>query len=448
MPSDPRLRILIAEVQSRTGGAFGDSDATTYEERITRQNAKLRLRLTATACARSSSERFLRTLADSLPDETAEEWTERAAKSWCSEPEVTTARVVWVESTGKTAGERTEAPPRITDGAAPASVCDRRPPSLVLPLSIHGRTKARLELWCDPRQPELERRLASSAEHGAWQAWATKLIDRALLERRMQSLTAALRNVVETEDARLRQQKLAALAEFAAGAGHEINNPLAVVVGRAQLLLTRSEDPEITRSLQIILDQALRAHRILRDLIFVARPPILRRRRCRPAEILQICLRGFQSECETRGIRLIVEVGDSDANMVADPEALNHLAQIMLRNAIQATPNGGKIEVRSSIRDDELVWSFSDSGKGITPTEGAHLFDPFFCGRQAGRGLGLGLPRAARFLELAGGHVRWTSNLGHGTAFHVHLPLTDATQTSDAPAPPNPGGIPGNGRTP
>ncbi len=93
-----------------------------------------------------------------------------------------------------------------------------------------------------------------------------------------------------------------------------------------------------------------------------------------------MCLRGFQGEFDSRGIRLIDEVSESDASMVADPEALNHLAQILLRNAIQATPNGGKIEVRSSIRDAELIWSFSDSGKGVTPTEGAHLFDPFFCG--------------------------------------------------------------------
>jgi signal transduction histidine kinase len=214
------------------------------------------------------------------------------------------------------------------------------------------------------------------------------------------------------------------------------------------LLLTRSEDPETTRSLQIILDQALRAHRILRDLIFVARPPVLRRRKCRPAEILQMCLRAFQAECDGRGIRLIDEVGESDANMVADPEALNHLAQILLRNAIQATPSGGKIEVRSSVRDDELVWSFCDSGKGITPTEGAHLFDPFFCGRQAGRGLGLGLPRAARFLELAGGHVRWTSNPAHGAAFHVHLPMSEPCPSIDTPAQPSSGATKGGVRTP
>lgn len=447
MPSDPRLRILIAEVQSRTGGTFGVSDATTHEERMTRQNASLRLRLAAKASAQSSGERFLRALADARPDETPEEWSERAAKNWCCEPGITAARVVWLNSTDRAAGEATAAPAGTGQAAASASAGDRRPPSFALPLSVHGRIKARLELWCDAMQPDLEHRLAESPEWAAWQAWATGLFDRALLERRMQRAVASLRSVVETEDTRLRQQKLAALAEFAAGAGHEINNPLAVVVGRAQLLLTRSEDPESTRSLQIILDQALRAHRILRDLIFVARPPVLRRRKCRPAEILQMCLRGFQGECEVRGIRLIDDIGESDANMVADPEALNHLAQILLRNAIQATPSGGKIEVRSSVHNDELVWSFSDSGKGITPTEGAHLFDPFFSGRQAGRGLGLGLPRAARFVELAGGHVRWTSNLGHGTAFHVHLPLSEAIPTGDPSAQSGAGSTETAGRT-
>jgi signal transduction histidine kinase len=449
MPSDPRLRILIAEVQSRTGGTFGAADATAYEERMTQQNAKLRLRLAASAAVRSRSERILQAIAESKPDETLAEWGERAAKSWCAEPGITAARIVWADPAGRISRDQSETIQPTADAASPAPG-DRRPPTLVLPLSIHGRIKAQLELWCDPsrREFEAENQLVDSPEWAAWQNWATNLSDRALLERRMQSLLGALRNVVETEDTRLKQEKLAALAEFAAGAGHEINNPLAVVVGRAQLLLTRSQEPESTRSLQIILDQALRAHRILRDLIFVARPPILRRRKCRPSEILQMCLRGLQGECETRGIRLINEVGDADTSMIADPEALNHLAQIVLRNAIQATPSGGKIEVRSSVHNGELVWSFSDSGKGITPTEGAHLFDPFFSGRQAGRGLGLGLPRAARFLEMAGGHVRWTSSPGHGSAFHVHLPLSGASQEGEVNEPSGPVPARNGGRAP
>ncbi len=74
-------------------------------------------------------------------------------------------------------------------------------------------------------------------------------------------------------------------------------------------------------------------------------------------------------------------------------------AEILLRNALQATPPGGRIQVRSSRKDGELIWSFSDNGKGIGAGEAAHLFDPFYCGRQAGRGLGLGLPRAAKIVD-------------------------------------------------
>ena len=107
-----------------------------------------------------------------------------------------------------------------------------------------------------------------------------------------------------------------------------------------------------------------------------------------------------------------------------DPDGLRHLAEILLRNALQATPPGGRILVRSSHKDDELLWSFSDNGKGIGADEAEHLFDPFFCGRQAGRGLGLGLPRAAKIVEQAGGKLRWTSGPGHET---------------DVPGPPAPG---------
>ena len=61
---------------------------------------------------------------------------------------------------------------------------------------------------------------------------------------------------------------------------------------------------------------------------------------------------------------------------------------------------------RSSVQGGDLKWWFCDSGKGISPVEGAHLFDPFFCGRQAGRGLGLGLSRAGRIVAQAGGTLR------------------------------------------
>ena len=93
----------------------------------------------------------------------------------------------------------------------------------------------------------------------AWEAWAGLVADRSDLE--APASGGGLRRAAITprhEANRLRDAKLDALAEFAAGAGHELNNPLAVIVGRAQLLLGRTQDPETSRSLRIILSQAQR----------------------------------------------------------------------------------------------------------------------------------------------------------------------------------------------
>jgi len=428
-PSDPRLRILVADVQVRCCTKFVADDATSHEERMTRQNARLRLRLNASRRAQGSGDRLVKALADSRHGETLEEWASRAALSWCAEPGVSTARVVWFDPRGSAPAGYPEVSQAAGDKPSQPAAPDPRPPALVIPLKDRGLSQAVVQLWGDLDVSSLERRLASSSVQAAWNSWAALVADRALLERRLQSVVVSYREAAETEEARLRQLKLDALSEFAGGAGHELNNPLAVIFGRAQLLLARTQDSEMIRSLRIILNQAGRAHRILRDLMFVARAPTPRRRACRTSELLAACLRDFQAECAERGVRLVSEVNDSLPATWADPEALRHLAEILLRNAIQATPIGGRILVRATIQGDELLWSFNDTGKGIDDEEAVHLFDPFFCGRQAGRGLGLGLPRAARIVELAGGQLRWTSNPAHGTVFQVHLPIT---------APPNP----------
>jgi signal transduction histidine kinase len=443
-PSEPRLRILMAEVQARCLGAFVDADATPQEERMTRQNARLRRQLAALRVSQGRSDRFLQLLAESSPSESPEEWADRAAMTWCAEPEVSAARVVWLDAE---AAGLVSSPPPSTEGPAPTPSRHAesgstppgamgRPPTVVLPLYSEGRAHASIELWC-ASEPSIELdRLAPPTVRRAWESWAALLANRGRLERRLRAVVGSLRHRLETEEQRLRQGKLEALGEFAAGAGHELNNPLAVVVGRAQLLLARSGEPDVARSLRIILNQAQRAHRILRDLMFIARPPAPRNRSCRPAEVLAPLLREFERDCSARGVRLVADLDPSSPSTWTDPDALRHLAEILLRNALQATPSGGRIQIRSTSKDHEVIWSFSDSGKGIGAGEASHIFDPFYCGRQAGRGLGLGLPRAAKIVDLAGGRLRWTSNPGHETTFQVHLPLSSPSLPEQPDADP------------
>jgi signal transduction histidine kinase len=351
-PSDPRLRILVAEVQVGCSAKFVADDATPHEERMTRQNARLRLNLNEIRRGQASGDRLVRALADSRHGESLEEWAARAALTWCAEAEVSSARVVWFDPGGSSIADKTAASPAVSDQLSRPVAPEQRPPSLVTPLKAHGTTRGVVQLWGETEGSNLESRLANSTLRAAWDSWAALVADRALLERRLQTVVASYRESLETEETRLRQRKLDALSEFAGGAGHELNNPLAVIFGRAQLLLARTKDSETIRSLRIILNQAGRAHRILRDLMFVARAPSPRRRVCRPSEVLAACLRDFQAECTERGVRLFTEVEDSLPAAWADPEALRHLAEALLRNALQATPAGGKVLVRSEAQGD------------------------------------------------------------------------------------------------
>lgn len=433
IPNEPRLRILTAEVQARCGAPFVDPSAGPHEERATRQNARLRLEVARLRSGRDSAERFLDLLAGSPPGETPEEWADRASRAWCAEPGIAAARISWQASgpTGPRGTETTTDPPGGADPAVGRD--DPHPPSLLIPLTTRGPDRAVTELWCVGEGSGIAGEGASRKILRAWGAWAGLLAERSRLERRLQVAVASHRGRVQGEEERVRRGKMEALGEFAAGAGHELNNPLAVIVGRAQLLLARAEDPETARSLRIILGQAQRAHRILRDLMFVARPPAPRPRSCRPPEVLGPLLAEFERECAARGVRLLAELDESTPVTWADPDGLRHLAEILLRNALQATPPGGRVHVRTAQKGDELVWSFGDTGRGIGPELGDHLFDPFFCGRQAGRGLGLGLPRAAKIVEQAGGRLRWSSSPGQETLFEVHLPLTSPPEPEVEP---------------
>jgi signal transduction histidine kinase len=414
--ADPRLRLLIAEVQVRCGTPFVEPDATPHEARLSQSNARLRRQMARLRAEQQTQDRFLDALVRSDPTEGPETWAERAGLTWCGEPGVTAARVVW------TAAE--SGPGTTDDGSASTSTArDEHPATMIVPLMDRDRPCAEIHLWTVPGLASARPAIESACQ--AWQAWGVMVADRSRLSARLDEVTRAHRVRLATEEPRLRREKFDALAEFAAGAGHELNNPLAVIVGRAQLLLVRETDPAAIRSLRAILTQAQRAHRILRDLMYVARTPEPRPRFCQLEEVVRNSLRDLRDNADERGVRLLAESRGPETRVWADPDALRHLTEILLRNALEATPKGGTVQLETSAGADGLTWIVQDNGRGISASEGVHLFDPFYCGRQAGRGLGLGLPRADRIVSQAGGEIRWHSTPGQGTVFRVHLPLAE-----------------------
>jgi signal transduction histidine kinase len=228
------------------------------------------------------------------------------------------------------------------------------------------------------------------------------------LESDLDHLHRALHQQHAGEEGRLRAAKLNSLAEFAAGAGHEINNPLAVISGQAQYLLTHEADPDRQKSLRTIVSQAQRIHLLLKELMYFARPP-------RPVKQVGDALGLMREVAESlsdlagqRGVQLHCTLPDQPVSYCADPRQMRIALGCLLRNAVEAAPVDGWASLRLEMPTvDRLEWVVEDNGKGPTRLQREHLFDPFFSGRAAGRGRGLGLPTAWRLARENDGDVRF-----------------------------------------
>lgn len=229
---------------------------------------------------------------------------------------------------------------------------------------------------------------------------------------------------------------LEALVEFAAAAGHEINNPLAVILGRVQLLHSREADPARRQALETIAGQAHRIRDMIGDLMVFADPPPPQLSRVELVTTLAPLLNHLrQSTPEpVRPGRPVIPPAllqdDLPANLWvrADPDHLRTAVAELLRNALHPTVAASRVELRAELVGETAESPQSagksespsycrlivrDDGRGLSAEESVHLFNPFYSGRQAGRGLGFGLCKAWRLATQQGARLRVIS---HGSA--------------------------------
>jgi len=233
-------------------------------------------------------------------------------------------------------------------------------------------------------------------------------------------------------DEQLEVEKLEAMAELAAGAGHEINNPLAVISGRAQLMLRDEHDPGRRRTLGSIHAQALRVHEMISDLMLFARPPRMEPDAVDLNQLLNELTTRLTAVVEPRRIGVTLRVPERQLCVEGDSVQLTVALKAITDNAVEAIGEGGQIHIETraiespipdspeSLGQIEII--IRDDGPGIAPEIRRHLFDPFYSGRSAGRGLGFGLTKCWRIVTAHGGQIDVTSNPGSGTEFRVTLP--------------------------
>ncbi|MCA8993670.1 MAG: HAMP domain-containing histidine kinase [Planctomycetaceae bacterium] len=222
----------------------------------------------------------------------------------------------------------------------------------------------------------------------------------------------------------LRQQKLSALREYAAGAGHEINNPLAAISGRVQQLLQGEENPERRRMLQTIGAQTMRIRDMIGDSMLFADPPCPEKTNVSWWDTWNLVAKRFSDQLAEKALRVICD-GD-DVTLLADPVQLEIVCSELLRNSINEGGKGQQIEcLVVSATGDFAHIVIRDHGQGLTEEVREHLFDPFFSGREAGRGLGFGLSKAWQIARQHGGQLTCHTPSAETVEMHLHWPLTN-----------------------
>jgi signal transduction histidine kinase len=232
-------------------------------------------------------------------------------------------------------------------------------------------------------------------------------------------------------DATLQRAKLEAMKELAYGAGHEINNPLANIASRAQTLLQGETDPDKRRKLAAINAQAFRAHEMIADLMLFARPPQLRPQNIDLNELVRSIAKQWQPDAETANVEIIVSSTSAPLTVTADPIQLRVALGALVRNSLEAIDGGGQIEIGVHAIGGNgngfapaayaVEITVADNGPGISAEIRDKIFDPFFSGREAGRGLGFGLSKCWRIVTLHGGEIEVRESPRRGATFVVRL---------------------------
>ena len=223
--------------------------------------------------------------------------------------------------------------------------------------------------------------------------------------------------------AALQREKLASLRELAYGLSHEINNPLTNIATRAQTLLRDETDPERRRALATINVQAFRAHEMIADMMLFAKPPALMLKQVDAVQIVEAVIGEMAAEAKEQGTTLVRSGVAGSVEFTADPVQLTVALRAVVLNSLQALQAGGRVEIAVEKAGSDVIFRVSDNGPGLSDQAKKHMFDPYYSGREAGRGLGLGLSKCWRIVELHGGKVEVASEIGKGATISLHLPL-------------------------
>ncbi len=250
-----------------------------------------------------------------------------------------------------------------------------------------------------------------------------------------EQLAEANRQLQTAQNEILRSRTIVTVGEMAAGAAHEMNNPLAVISGRSQLLATQLTDVKQKTAAKVIHEQAQRLSDIITELMKFAKPTPPKLSIIDASELVNKALHEAKAANDPADRSIEVTFGDVPLVNVDYVQVTAAMAEV-IGNAIQATDvKDGQIDIHAGFDpySNRVAIVVQDNGSGMDEPTLKRAFDPFFSAKPAGRRRGMGLAKALRWVESSGGSIRLESHLGQGTRTLVLLPA-DQSDTKDQPA--------------
>ncbi len=238
------------------------------------------------------------------------------------------------------------------------------------------------------------------------------------------SLTEQMRQVRAAQAQLIEAEKMASLGRIVAGVAHELNNPLAIVSGYAQVLLDGDVPPEVRADLERIDHGARRAAQVVRDLLAFARQQPIMAIRIDVGDMLRSVLQREETRLRESGIALELEIEEKLPAIHGDRFQLEQVLQQLVDNArhVMATHRGGgRLTVRAA-GHEQVRLSISDDGPGIAPELIDKVFEPFLTTQEVGQGSGLGLSMCYGVVRAHGGHIWAANNPQGGATFYVEFP--------------------------
>ncbi len=258
-------------------------------------------------------------------------------------------------------------------------------------------------------------------------------------------LSCQIHALQEAFEQALDKQRQSMLYHIAYGLSHEINNPLANIATRANLLASEETASHRRQMLSSIVDQSMRASEMIADMMLVARPPQFEFQHVSFRQFLDEIIAQAKPWAQTMDVELTQDFPDlpSDACIRADRSALKESLWCVIRNAIEAAffsvtashgthqtaGTSGKVvcALRIAIAEggNYITVEVQDNGSGLTDEALRNCLNPYYCGREAGRGLGLGLAKVARIVGLHNGEFHIANRPSGGCTATISLPLID-----------------------